>query len=108
MPTYIGLIEYTEDGIKNMEASPDRLDDARSLAASKGGEITDFYLTLGQYDAVYVAEFPDDESYTQFAIDVSAAGAVGTETLKAFTEDEYRELIEGLGGPPGGPIGEFE
>ena len=106
MPTYIGLIEYTEQGIANMEDSPDRLDDARELAGSHGGEITDFYLTLGQYDAIFVAEFPDDESYTRFAIDVSSAGAVGTETLKAFTEDEYRELIAGLGGETAGPIGE--
>lgn len=106
MPTYIGLIEYTEHGIANMEDSPGRLAEARDLAGSHGGEITDFYLTLGQYDAVFVAEFPDDEAYTRFAIDVSSAGAVGTETLKAFTEDEYLDLVAGLGGPPGGPIGE--
>lgn len=101
MPTYIGLIEYTEHGISNMDDSPGRLDDARELATAHGGSIDDFYLTLGQYDAVFVAEFPDDESYTRFAIDVSSGGAVGTETLKAFTEDEYRDLIAGLGGAPG-------
>lgn len=96
MPTYIGLINYTQHGIEQMDASPDRLEDAKALAESKGGEITDFYLTLGQYDAAYVAEFPDDESYTQFALNVAGEGAVGTETLKAFTEEEYRELIAGL------------
>lgn len=106
MPTYIALVNYTEEGVENIEASPDRLDEAKSLAESMGGAVTDFYLTMGQYDMVVVAEFPDDESYAQFALSVASEGAVGTETLKAFTEEEYRDVIAGLGGPPGGPIGE--
>lgn len=106
MPTYIALVDYTQHGVENIEASPDRLDEAKSLAESLGGEVTDFYLTMGQYDIVVVAEFPDDETYAQFALSVAKEGAVATETLKAFTEEEYREVIAGLGGPPGGPIGE--
>lgn len=108
MPTYIGLIDYTRQGIAKMEDSPERLQQAREHAEAQGGKIDDFYLTLGQYDAVYVAEFPDDESYTQWALDIAAAGAVATETLKAFPEDEYYDVIEGLGGAPGGPIGEID
>lgn len=98
MPTYISLIEWTQSGIENVDESSARLDDARQLAESLGGELTDFYLTFGRYDLVAVAEFPDDETYAQFALRVASGGAVSTETLKAFTEDEYRAIIEGLSG----------
>lgn len=98
MPTYISLIEWTQDGIENVEDSPARLDDAKGLAESLGGELIGFYLTFGQYDIVTVAEFPDDETYAQFALRVASGGSVSTETLKAFPEDDYREIIDGLPG----------
>lgn len=104
MPTYVSLVEFTTDGIENVTDSPDRLDDARALAGELGGEVTDFYLTFGQYDIVVVSEFPDDESYARFALTVGSRGAVSTETLKAFTEDEYRTIIDEVEQPgqPGG------
>lgn len=105
MPTYISLVEYTQDGIENIDDSPARLDDARGLAEALDGEVTDVYLTMGQYDLIVVSEFPDDETYAQFALTVAKQGAVSTETLKAFPEDEYREIVGGLdeaGGVSGG------
>lgn len=96
MPTYIVLQEFTQAGAENIEESPDRLDDAKALAESMGCTVRDFYLTFGDYDSVVVVEAPDDETMAQLALRVGQAGAVATETLKAFTEDEYREVIAGL------------
>lgn len=96
MPTYIALINYTQHGIENVEDSPDRLDDAKALAESMGGELTHWFLTFGEYDAVVIAEFPNDETYAQFALKASSLGNVATETLKAFPEDEYRDVIGGI------------
>jgi len=96
MPTYIHLTSYTGDGIQNIADSPDRLDDAKNLAASMDGEFKDFFLTFGQYDIVAITEFPDDETAAQFALRVASEGAVTTETLKAFPEAEYRDVIAGL------------
>jgi uncharacterized protein with GYD domain len=96
MPTFISLVEYTAEGVQHMDESPDRLDAAREVVESMGGELHDFYLTMGQYDAVVIMEFPDTERAMQAGITISGAGAVRTETLRAFPEDEYRELIDGL------------
>lgn len=96
MPTYVSLIDYTQQGIENIDRSPERLDDARALAESMGGELRDFFLTMGRYDVVTISEFPDDESYAQWVLAVASEGAVASETLKAFTEDEYRDVIAGL------------
>lgn len=96
MPTYISLVEYTQHGIERVDESPDRLDDAKALAESLGGELLDFFLTFGRYDIVTIAEFPDDRAFAQFALAVGREGAVATETLKAFPEEEYRDVIDGL------------
>lgn len=98
MPTYIVLQEYTQQGIENIEDSPDRLDDAKELAESMGCTVKDFYLTFGDYDTVVVVEAPDDETMAQLALRVGKSGAVATETLKAFPEEEYREVIAGISG----------
>jgi uncharacterized protein with GYD domain len=98
MPTYITLVNYTQEGAANMDESPERLEQAKQVTESHGGEYKNFYLTQGQYDAVYVAEYPDAEAATQVAITVAGGGAIETETLRAFPEDEYRDLIEGLPG----------
>ncbi len=102
MPTYISLVEWTQDGIEAVEESPDRLDDAKALAESLDGEVKQFFMTMGQYDIVTVCEFPDDDAMAQFALQVGSQGAVSTETLKAYPEDEYRDIIDSLGGVPGG------
>ena len=96
METFISLMNYTGEGVQHMDESPDRLDDARDVVESMGGELRELYLTMGQYDAVVVMEFPDAETATQARITISGAGAVRTETLRAFPEGEYRELIAGL------------
>jgi len=62
MPTYITLNRYTQKGIENIKDGPARLDAAKKNLATAGGKLIGFYLTMGQYDLVTIAEFPDDES----------------------------------------------
>ncbi|HEV8534556.1 MAG TPA: GYD domain-containing protein [Candidatus Limnocylindria bacterium] len=60
-----------------------------------GGTVRGFYLTMGRYDIV-VGEAPDDEAAARLALATGALGDVSTETLRAFTEDEFRKLIAAL------------
>lgn len=96
MPTYVSLLNYTHQGIQNIKDSPKRLDAAKKLLKGMGGELKEFYLTMGAYDIVVVAEAPSDEVMARFALAVGSAGNVRTTTLKAFTEAEYRKIIQGL------------
>jgi uncharacterized protein with GYD domain len=93
MPSYVMLLRYTQQGIAKIKDSPTRLDAARKAAEAAGGKIHSWHLTMGRYDAVIVAEFPNDEACAKFALSTGAAGNVTTETLKAFTEPEYRKII---------------
>jgi uncharacterized protein with GYD domain len=96
MATYIALLNFTDQGIRNIKDGPTRLDAAKALSKQLGGEIKQFYLTMGQYDAVVVSEAPDDETAAKFALAVGARGAVRTLTLRAFDEGAYRKIIAAL------------
>ena len=96
MATYIILTRYTQQGIENIKKSPARLDVAKKMFQNMGAELKEFYLVTGQYDMVVVAEAPDDETATKLALAIGSKGNVRTETLRAYTEDEYRKIIAAL------------
>ncbi|KAA0700413.1 GYD domain-containing protein [Neorhizobium sp. P12A] len=96
MTTYIVLINWTEQGIKNVRESPKRLDAARKMLGELGGNFREFYLTMGEYDMVAVCEAPNDTVVARFTLSLGAAGSVRTKTLKAFPEMAYRDIIGSL------------
>jgi uncharacterized protein with GYD domain len=96
MKTYILLISYTDQGIKNFKQSPARLDAARKAAEAVGGKLKEWYLVMGQYDAVIVAEAPNDEAMSRVSLGIAALGNVRMQTLSAFTESEYRKLAASM------------
>ena len=95
MATYITLLKYTEQGLKTIKESPSRLERAKQLLKSLGGEVKSFHLVQGRYDAIVISEAPNDEVVTKFAL-TGSLGNVRTETLRAFTEDEYRKIVSAL------------
>ena len=96
MASYIMLIKYTDQGIRNIKSSPKRADTAKFLAKSCGAEVKALYLTLGTYDLVAIVEAQKDEAVAKFSLSLDAIGNVRSTTMKAFGEDEYRQIIEAL------------
>ena len=96
MAHFVTLINYTQQGMAKIKESPARLDAAKKAAEKAGGKIQAWYLTMGRYDALLISEFPNDEAAAKFTLSVGALGNVTTETLKAFTEAEYRKIVGGL------------
>lgn len=96
MATYISLIRYTEQGIRNIKDSPSRLDATKKLYQSAGGELKQFYLAMGKYDIVVVSEAPDDEAVARIALSLGALGNVRTQTMRVFSEAEFRKIVGSL------------
>src|SRR5512136_1944755 len=96
MPTYIVLLNYTQQGVQRIKESPARLDAAKKAFKAMGAELKQWYLVMGQYDAVVIAEASDDETVAKLALTVGSLGAIKTETLRAFPEPAYRKIIADL------------
>jgi len=93
MPTYIVLVNWTDQGIRNVKESPQRLDATKKAIEAAGGKLIGFYLTMGRYDEVLIVEGPSDEVAATLALSAGSQGSVRTETLKAFPEAQYRGII---------------
>lgn len=96
MPQYVTLVHYTQQGISKIKESPSRLDVAKKAAEAVGGKVLAWYLTMGQYDAVLISEFPTDEACATFTLSAGQLGNISTETMRAFPEPEYRTIIESI------------
>ena len=96
MPHFVSLVRYTQQGLSKIKDSPARFDASKKAAEAQGGKILAWYLTMGQYDAVLISEFPSDEACAKFALSVGSLGNVSTATVKAFPEAEYRKIIGSL------------
>ncbi len=96
MPTFIMLVNWTDQGIKALKESPARLEAAKQAFKAMGGEFKEFFLVMGDYDMVVIGECPDDETAAKLALVIGSGGAVRTKTMRAFTEDEYRKIISEL------------
>ena len=96
MGTYLMLVKYTQKGIENIKQSPARLDEAQKASKAVGAHLKEFYLVMGRYDIVIVLEAPDAETVAKMALSLGSKGNVTTETLRDFTEDEYRKIIGAL------------
>ena len=96
MGYYVTLIRFTQQGAAKMKESPARLDAAKKATEAAGGKLHAWYLTMGKYDAVVVGEFPNDEACAKVMLSIAAMGNLTTQTLKAFTEAEYRKICSSL------------
>jgi uncharacterized protein with GYD domain len=96
MSTYVTLGNWTNQGVHEVKNGPKRLDAAKDLAKSLGGEIKGFYMTMGTHDLIVVWEAPNDAAAARMMLQIGMAGALRTTTLKAFPEPEYREIIKSL------------
>lgn len=96
MPSYVVLLRYTQQGIEKIKESPARHDANKKVFEAMGAKIVASYWVMGRYDAVVVVEAPDDETMSKLILSLGSKGVARTETLRAYTEDEWRKLVAGI------------
>ena len=96
MSTYICLCNWTQGGMEYVRESPARLDAARQEWEKEGATIREIFMTLGQYDLVFVVEAPDDATLAKVLLAQASKGGLRATPLRAFSETEYREIIGSL------------
>jgi uncharacterized protein with GYD domain len=94
MATYIALLQYTDQGIRNVKDTAKRAAAAADTAAKMGVKFTDVFWTLGQYDLAIVAEAPDDETLTALMLKLASLGNVKSQTLRAFRAKEMEAILK--------------
>ena len=93
MPSYVSLIQFKDQGIRNIKDTVKRGDDAIAEAQKMGLKIVEEYWTMGAYDAVVIFEAPDDETMSAFILKVGSLGNVTGQTLRAFRRNEMEGIL---------------
>lgn len=96
MDTYIILGKYTQQGIAKIKEGPTRIEAARKAMEAGGGKMVAWYLTMGRYDFVVIAEAPSVKAAAAVLLAIGAQGSISTETLHALTEAEFKGVVSSL------------
>ena len=97
MTTYVSLFNWTEQGIKNYRDTTHRAEEFTRLVEKSGGQVRELLWTVGDYDLVCVADFPDEEAGVAALLTVGSLGNVRTKTLRGFSADEMTGIISRSG-----------
>lgn len=96
MPTYVILVNLTDQGARTMQDLGRRIENARATFSAHGATMKQLYFAMGIYDYVVIADAPDDATITRVSLAVSGQGNVRTNSFRVFTEEEALKLVEGL------------
>jgi uncharacterized protein with GYD domain len=96
METYIILGNFTQEGASNVKDSPTRIEAARKAVEAAGGKFLSWHLTMGRYDFVAITEAADAKVAAAVLLAIGAQGNTRTETLRAFTEEEFKGIVAGM------------
>jgi uncharacterized protein with GYD domain len=93
MANYIGLIQFADQGIRNVKDTVKRGEAAIAVAEKMGMKVVEEFWTMGAYDAVVLFEAPDDETMSAFMLKIGSLGNVKSQTLRAFRRNEMEGIL---------------
>lgn len=93
MPIYVTLIKWTDQGRAKVGDLPARADEVIKRVEAAGAKSIGNWVTMGQYDQVAITDAPDEETIAKLALVIAGRGNATTETLRAFTMDEVKNLL---------------
>ncbi len=91
MPTFIRLINLTEQGAKNINELPKLIELAQNVMKKHKTKVINLYTTLGNYDLVAIIEAPNSMAAAKVSAEIASQGNFRAETLPAVTIDEFIE-----------------
>ena len=97
MAMYIVLVNFTDQGIRNIKDTTKRADAIREMAKKFGVTVKEIYWTLGSYDVVDLFDAPDETSMAAFLANYGALGNVRTQTLRAFSQTDMNGILAKMG-----------
>jgi uncharacterized protein with GYD domain len=96
MPRYVVLVNWTDQGVRNVKQTLQRTDSGGELAEKHGLTLEQAYWTVGPYDMITIFEAPDDEALSAHLLEIGSLGNVRTTTLRAYDEEEMSGILQRL------------
>jgi uncharacterized protein with GYD domain len=95
MATFVTLMSFADQGIRNVKDSPDRFEAFRAMAEKLGVTVKSAYWTMGSYDMVVTVE-GSEEAAAAVLLKVGSLGNVRSQSLRAFSAEEMRRILASM------------
>ena len=93
MPRYVSLLKFTEQGARNIKKSTTRAHDFNAVAAKAGVKVEGEYWTVGRFDGLLILSGANEQSVLRVLAELTAQGNVRTQTMQAFTDQEFDAIV---------------
>src|SRR5690349_16291792 len=93
MATFIALLNFTEQGIRDIKGTTKRAESFAKTARKSGVTVKEVYWTVGGYDGLLIIDAPDEATAASTLISLGAAGNVRTKTLRAYNREEMTSIL---------------
>jgi uncharacterized protein with GYD domain len=93
MAKYVSLLQFTDQGIRNVKDTVKRAAAATAEAEKMGLKVTNSFWTMGAYDVVLLLDAPDDETVSAFTLKLGSLGNVKSQTMRAFRREEMESIL---------------
>lgn len=94
MPTYVAMYRFTDEGARNIRQTVERAQQTRAENEQRGFKVHALYWTQGEYDLVAIVDAPDEQAMMAGILNINAAGNVRSQTMRAYSEEEMRQIIQ--------------
>jgi uncharacterized protein with GYD domain len=96
MPLYVGLFNWTEQGIRAVKDTVKRSESLEAAIVKAGCKLRNMVWTMGPYDALAIFEAPDDITASRLTLAMGMQGNTRSLTMRAFTREDMGKIVGGL------------
>jgi uncharacterized protein with GYD domain len=93
MAMYVSLLQFTDQGVRNVKDTSKRSEAATAEAEKMGVKIINIFWTMGAYDVVVLLDAPNDETVSAFSLKMGSLGNVKSQTMRAFRAEEMESIL---------------
>jgi uncharacterized protein with GYD domain len=94
MTRYLALINFTDQGARNVKESIQRASSFGKSVEAAGGKLLSLYWSVGEADGCVMFEAPDEKSGAALLIALAKDGNVRTRTLTLYDTGEFQQVLE--------------
>lgn len=91
MRTFVLLSTLSNQGMRTLAATPERLLEVNREIEALGGRVVRQWALLGEYDMMTVVEAPDEAVMARISVELGARGSARFDSLVAMKVEELFE-----------------
>lgn len=91
---YIILLNFTDQGIRNVKQTVQRARAFKAVGEKLGTNLKELYWTQGSHDLMGILEAPDEATAMALLLGLGSLGNIRSQSLRAFSAEEMERILE--------------